>query len=139
MSYIQETKTIFFNKQPIAHIFYRNIKAQGVKFLTPDSYTLQLGLLEHPKGKIIRDHMHRQDIKYKVNTAQEFLYVEKGSVKIRLFGPAWQKLRSVTLNAGDFVLFVSGGHGLEILKKCRMIEVKQGPYPGESLAKIYKN
>src|SRR3972149_7085233 len=122
----------------IAIVFRKKLKAKGVKFLTPNDYSLQLGLIEHPAGKIVKDHIHRQDIKYKVDTTQEFLFIEKGKVRINLYTEKWTKVKSVVLTGGDFVLFVSGGHGLKILKKCRIIEVKQGPYPGEKKAKIYR-
>jgi hypothetical protein len=123
----------------IAIVFYKEIKANGVRFLTPEDYTLQLGLIEHPAGKVIKNHINRQDIKYKVDTTQEFLYIEKGKVVVKLFSEKWDLIEKVTLNAGDFILFVSGGHGLEILENARIIEVKQGPYPGDKLAKIYQD
>ena len=129
---------IAYKKNVIALLFRRELKANGVKFLTPDDYTLQLGLIEHPTGKIIKDHIHNQAIKYRVDTTQEFLYIEKGKVRINLYTEKWKKIRSVILSGGDFILFVSGGHGLKILKKCRIIEVKQGPYPGDKKVKIFR-
>ncbi len=88
---------------------------------------------------MIKDHIHRQDIKYKVDTTQEFLYIEKGKVRVNLYNSKWKEIKKVILGAGDFVLFVSGGHGLKVLEDCRIIEIKQGPYPGDKLAKIYKD
>lgn len=134
-----EQKTVSCEGKIIAHVFFSNISSDGVKFLTPPEYTLQLGLIQHPKGKIIRNHIHRQDIKYNVDTTQEFLYIEKGKVKIKFFSDAWKPLESVILNKGDFVLFISGGHGLEVLQKCRIIEIKQGPYPGDKFCKIFQD
>lgn len=133
-----DTKTVSSDNQVIAHVFYHNIRAEGVKFLTPDTYTLQLGLIEHKAGKIIRDHIHRQDIKYKVDTTQEFLYIESGKVLIKLFNLKWEEIEQLVLTKGDFILFVGGGHGLEIIDNSRIIEIKQGPYPGDINAKTYK-
>ena len=79
-----QPKIITYNRKTIAIIFPKKIEASGVRFLTPTEYTLQLGLIEQPKGKIIRNHIHRQDIKYKVDTTQEFLYIEKGKVKVKV-------------------------------------------------------
>lgn len=121
----------------IALIFKKNIKADGVRFLTPVEYTLQLGLIQHPKGKIIRDHIHNPSIEYKINTTQEFLYLEKGKVKVKFFNNKWKLVAEHVITSGDFLLHVSGGHGFEVLEKCRMIEIKQGPYPGDKTAKIY--
>ncbi len=41
-------------------------------------------------------------------------------------------LESRNLYAGDTILLVSGGHGFKVLEEVEMIEVKQGPYAGES-------
>lgn len=133
---IEEIK---YEKKLLAIIFRKSIKAEGVKFLTNPSHTLQLGLIEHSKGKVIREHIHRQDVKYKVDTTEEFLYVERGVIKLKLFSGNWSKVKEITLKAGDFVLLISGGHGIDVLSKCRIIEVKQGPYPGDKLAKIYND
>ena len=122
----------------IGIVFKKKLGAKGVRFLTPVHYTLQLGLLEHPKGKVLEDHQHNPRIKYKVDTTQEFLYIEKGRVKVKFFDDGWDLVAEEILTAGDFMLHVSGGHGFEVLEKCRMIEIKQGPYPGEKRAKIYR-
>jgi hypothetical protein len=131
-------KIIRRNGKIIAIVFKKTLRARGVKFLTPANYTLQLGLLEHPKGKVIRDHQHNTKIKYWVDTTQEFLYLEKGKVKAKFFDDEWNLIAEEILMAGDFLLHISGGHGFEVLEKCRMIEIKQGPYPGEKMAKVYK-
>jgi hypothetical protein len=123
----------------IAIVFKKSIKADGVKFLTPEDYSLQLGLLVHPKGKIIKDHIHNPNIKYSIDMAQEFLYIEKGKVKVKFFDDNWDLVGKEILTAGDFLLHVSGGHGFEVLEECRMIEVKQGPYPGKEKAKILRD
>lgn len=133
-----ENKVIKSKDKIIALVFFNQIKAEGVKFLTPFEYTLQLGLIEHQAGKKVRDHIHNQKIKYKVDTTQEFLYIEKGRVKVNLFDDRWIALDSLVLSSGDFILFTGGGHGLEVLEDCRIIEIKQGPYPGDQIAKIYK-
>lgn len=132
-------RTIKFGSDIIAIVFRKQLRAKGVKFLTPDNFTLQLGLIEQPTGKVIREHIHRQDIHYKVDTTQEFLYIEKGKILVDLYSELWNKAGQVTLKSGDFILFVGGGHGLKVLETCRIIEVKQGPYPGDKFAKIYRN
>lgn len=121
----------------LAMVFKKKMKACGVRFLTPESFPLQIGLIEHPKNKEIRAHIHR-DLRYDVNTTQEFLYIEKGQIEVTVFDNAWETIQTVIMEAGDFVLFVSGGHSLKVIKKTRIIEIKQGPYPGDCLAKIFK-
>ncbi len=124
-------------KKLVALIFKHALRAEGVKFLTPNNYTLQLGLLEHPRGKEVRPHRH-PNLKYNVNTTQEFIYVEKGSIQAIFFNNNWSVLKKIKLNKGDFMLCISGGHAFKMLAATRLIEVKQGPYPGDKKAKIFK-
>ncbi len=121
-----------------AILYRKTIRANGVKFLTPTSYPLQIGLIEHSEGKNVPLHIHR-DMRYDVNTTQEVLYIEKGTVDITLADENWEVFKKFTLTAGDFVLFVSGAHGVDIKKGARVIEIKQGPYPGDDYAKRYQN
>ena len=108
----------------------------GVSFLTPNEYPLQVGILNHPAGTQIKPHVHR-DIHYEVNTTQEFIYVESGRIEIILYDDTWDEVTRDVLSGGDFVLFVSGGHSLKVLEESRMVEVKQGPYPGDAHAKVF--
>lgn len=121
----------------LALIFKKKIRANGVKFLTPDTFPIQVGLIEHPKSKKVKPHIHR-DLKYNVNSTQEFLYIERVRVEITIYDNAWKVVRRAVLKSGDFILFTAGGHSLNTLKKTRIIEIKQGPYPGDKLAKIFK-
>lgn len=135
---MQETITEIKNgKKTLAICFSKKLKADGVKFLTPLHYPLQIGLIEHKNGKMVPGHIHR-DLKYNVNTTQEFLYVEKGKIEIEIFTKKWKKICAFKMTKGDFVLFVNGGHSVNIHKDSRIIEVKQGPYPGDKKAKIFQ-
>lgn len=125
------------NEKLFALIFTRELSCSGVKFLTPNEYPLQIALIEHKKGKEIRKHIHNPDIVYEVNTTQEFLFVEKGKVKATIYDEDWTVIDEIILSAGDFFLHIHGGHGFEVIEECRIIEVKQGPYPGDKKAKIF--
>lgn len=109
----------------------------GVKFLTPPDYPLQVGVIERKCGYVFRAHIHR-DMRYDVNTTQEFLYVERGRLKAKVYDAAWKVICETELRAGDFFLSVAGGHSFDVLEDARLIEVKQGPYPGDSYAKRFK-
>jgi hypothetical protein len=126
------------NGQVYALVFRKSHRPSGVNFMTPDDYTLQLGLIGHPAGQKIRDHVHNPDIHYNVDTTQEFLYVESGKIKATIYDLKWNVVQEVELNAGDIILQVWGGHGFEVLEPCYLIEVKQGPFPGEKLMKFYR-
>lgn len=135
-----EPKIISFNNEVLAMFFSKDIKADnGIRFLTPENYPLQIGLLEHKNGRQVPPHIHR-DLDYCVKTSQEFIYIEKGeNIVVKIFNSAWAEVDKIIMSAGDFILFVSGGHSLDIPSGCRLLEVKQGPYPGDKLAKIFKD
>jgi hypothetical protein len=126
------------NGQIYSLVIRKSHRPDGVNFMTPDDYTLQLGLIGHPAGQKIRDHVHNPDIHYNVDTTQEFLYVESGKIKATIYDNDWNTVQEVVLNAGDIILQVAGGHGFEVLEPCYLIEVKQGPFPGEKLMKFYR-
>ncbi len=130
-------REIIHKGKTLALVFSKNLKADGVKFLTPNHFPLQVGLIDHKNGKNIPLHIHR-DMKYKVNTTQEFLYIIKGKVLISVATKKWKIVDKFFLTQGDFILFVSGAHGVDIKKGSRLIEVKQGPYPGDNYAKRYR-
>ena len=52
------------NGQIFAHVIRQGYRPDGVNFLTPDDYTLQLGLIGHPTGRHIRDHIHNPHLHY---------------------------------------------------------------------------
>lgn len=126
------------DKNKTLALFYSaKLKADGVRFLTPPNYPLQVGLLEHKNGRNVPPHQHR-DLKYNVNTTQEFLYLEKGQADVVIYNKKWAKIKNITMKKGDFILFVSCGHSVKIYKNSRIIEIKQGPFPGDKKAKIFK-
>jgi len=65
------------------------------------------------------------------------VHIEKGRVKVDLYGLDGEKIRTVELSTGDTILFVNGGHGFEVLEDTKIIEVKQGPYLGKEGDKAY--
>lgn len=106
--------------------------------MTSDDYTLQLGLIGHQPGHHIREHIHNPSIHYKVDTTQEFLYVESGKINVTVYDFGWNIVGKTELSAGDIILQISGGHGFDIVETCYLIEVKQGPFPGDKLMKFYR-
>ena len=133
----KHSREIVHKGKILAVVFSKNLPADGVRFLTPTHYPLQIGLIQHKLGKNVPLHIHR-DMRYKVNTTQEFLYVIKGQVEITIATKKWEVLEKFPLSQGDFILFVGGAHGVDIKKGARLIEVKQGPYPGDDYAKRFK-
>jgi hypothetical protein len=109
----------------------------GVHFYTTEQTPFQIGFHNREKGVKLTPHVHRMDKPITVTEIQELLYIISGKIKVTMYAKDGQPYTSVDLLAGDSMLLMSGGHGVEYLEDTRMFEIKQGPYPGTSNAKIY--
>lgn len=115
----------------LAYIIYSTFKNDGIKFITPNSFSQQLAYMSHPKGKQIAPHVHNP-VSREVHYTQEVLVIKSGKVRVDFYDSEKQYLESRILSAGDVILLASGGHGFEALEDLEMFEVKQGPYAGEA-------
>lgn len=113
-----------------ALFFSKSLTTEGIRFLTEHEDTFQVGLMERPKGYKVEPHQHAER-STELTTVSEFIYVEKGKVRVTVFDEAWKELAQQELSGGDFLLFLRGGHSLTVLEPARMIEVKQGPFSGD--------
>lgn len=113
----------------LALILRSGYERDGVNFITPEDNPLQLGVLKHKQGAKIKPHTHRNRTRA-ISEVQEVLYVQYGEVEAEFYDAQGSKLGSAVLNAGDTILLLSGGHGFNILKDSKIIEIKQGPYYG---------
>jgi mannose-6-phosphate isomerase-like protein (cupin superfamily) len=87
--------------------------------------------MNHPKGKIIEPHVHNI-VPRQVHYTQEVLFIKRGKLRVDFYSREKEYLKSRILTKGDTILLATGGHGFEIIEDIEMIEVKQGPYAGES-------
>ena len=124
IEYIQQKNEIY------AIILRSSYQEEGIKFLTPDNFSQQLGYMKRPKGYVIQPHIHNE-IKRSVTLTQEVLFVKTGKVKVNFYDNDKIFKESVILQKGDFILLAAGGHGFEMLEQSELIEVKQGPYSGD--------
>ncbi|NOS67623.1 MAG: hypothetical protein HOO67_04645 [Candidatus Peribacteraceae bacterium] len=109
----------------------------GAKFFTQQTDEFQVGIIERPAGHQVKAHQHpgRNET---VRQTSEFLYVEKGKAKVTVFDDDWAVLHEQVIEAGDIMVSFRGGHEFTMLEPIRFIEVKQGPYPGDASAKVFK-
>ena len=117
----------------------RKFIKKGVDFITDYKDLLQVGFLNHKKKHIIKSHIHLKK-KRVINYCTEVLIVEEGKVKIKFFDNKNYDIRKdKILDNGDIIILFQGGHGLKILEKSKIIEVKQGPYIEGKDKKIIEN
>ena len=122
-----------------ALFFRKDIRTEdGVRFPTPRDASLQVGVFDRDEGYIVKPHRHpERDLK--ITQTAEFLYVASGKAEVSIFDDAWNEIAKETVSQGDFVLLLLGGHSLRMLEQTRLVEVKQGPYPGEADAKVFRD
>jgi len=118
---------IVHNDIVIALIVYKNYKQDGINFLSPDNYSLQLGFMTRPEGYRVSPHIHDSVRRNTIGT-QEVLFIKSGEIRIDFYSFEQVFLESRVLSAGDIILLAGAGHGIEVLKKAVIVEVKNGPF-----------
>jgi hypothetical protein len=121
---------ILYNDSLLSIIIRHSFENDGIKFLTPNDFSQQLGYMNRPKGYIIPPHIHNLVIR-EVKLTQEVLYIKSGKVRVDFYNEEKHYLESRIVEKGDVILLATGGHGFEMLEQSEIIEVKQGPYCGD--------
>jgi quercetin dioxygenase-like cupin family protein len=103
-------------------------------FLTPDDCNLQVGYVVYPAGGEIARHVHLPVQRHLVGST-EVLIVQRGRCEVDIFDADRRLVATRELNTGDIIIAVSGGHGFRVVEDTVLLEVKQGPYPGQSAEK----
>jgi hypothetical protein len=110
------------------------LKKKGINFFTEKKLTQQVAFMHHPKNHIIKPHFHKNSIR-KINSTTEVLIILNGVLRINFYNKKKSYLFGKTAKTKDIVILLTGGHGFKVVKNCKLIEVKQGPY-NESKDKI---
>ncbi len=118
---------IIHNNTVIALIIYNGYKQDGIQFLSPNEYSLQLGYMTRQKGYQILPHIHNPVCRNTVGT-QEVLFIKSGKIRIDFYSFEQIFLESRDLSAGDIILLAGAGHGIEVIQEAVIVEVKNGPY-----------
>mgnify|MGYP006097207653 CR=1 FL=1 len=122
---------IINGSKELAIILRAQYKSEGIEFFTPDDYSQQLAYMNRPSGYLIKPHVHNA-VERKVQFTKEVLYIKSGQVRVDFYTEDQSYLESRVLHAGDVILLAYGGHGFYMLQASEIIEVKQGPYAGDS-------
>lgn len=124
-------KKIKINNEIVAKFFkFRKKKFKGIKFFTPNSENLQIGLMSHPINHIIQPHFHKNKKKI-IKNMSELLIMYSGKLQVFFYNKKMKRLKSIILNKKDMILLIKGSHGFKTLKKTEMLEIKQGPFSGD--------
>ena len=124
-------ETINHGNKTLAYILRTQYQAEGIQFFTPDEFSQQLAYMNRPSGYVIQPHVHNA-VTREVQYTKEVLFIKSGKVRTDFYDDEQNYLESRILYKGDVILLAFGGHGFEMLEDSEIIEVKQGPYAGES-------
>ena len=98
-------------------------------FVTPDSFTQQLGFIVYPAGQVVPRHSHLPIERHLAGTS-EAIIVRSGRAMLNIYDDNKLQVFQTTMDQGDVVVLVAGGHGFEMLEDTVLMEIKQGPYTG---------
>ena len=113
----------------LAYILRSEATTRRTTFVTPESETLQMGLVAYPAGGEVPRHAHRPIARTLVGTA-EVVIVRQGRCELDLYSETGERLASRELRQGDVALILRGGHGFRMHEDTVLLEIKQGPYTG---------
>jgi hypothetical protein len=111
----------------IAIIVRKDHRKEGIEFLTPNSYSLQLGHMTRPVGYEVIPHTHNP-VRRETYGTQEALFVKSGVIRIDFYSFEREYLESRELAEGDIILLAGAGHGIKVLEAATIVEVKNGPF-----------
>ena len=107
----------------------------GLDFVTDDHAFIQVGTWNYNSGKTLDRHEHNIVERFSDKT-QECVFVVDGSMKVYFYSAKRTYLESITLQKHDYAVIFGGGHAYEILEdNTKIIETKNGPFPGVELDK----
>ena len=119
------------NGELLAIVLRAGYSEPGIHFFTPNEFSQQLAYMRHPAGKIIEPHVHNP-VARTVHYTLEVLVLKRGKLRVDFYDDSQVYLQSMVLESGDVILLATGGHGFEVLEEIEMLEIKQGPYAGDS-------
>lgn len=114
----------------LAIIVRHSFEPDKTTFVTSDDLNQQIGFIVYPAGGEIVPHSHTNVERTTVGT-QETLVVRSGLVEVDLYDDDHRLVATRTLEAGDVLTLISGGHGFHMKEDTVLLEIKQGPYGGE--------
>lgn len=123
-------KEIVANETVLARVILDDEWPEGLSFYSKDEEYIQVGKWNYQNGKELLAHKHNE-VPRTFQRTQEVVYVRSGRIGARIYDEEGNLVEKVELGAGDTIILLSGGHGYDILEDgTKVLEVKNGPYPG---------
>lgn len=121
----------------LALVVRNEYSSPGLSFISEESWPFQIGFHQREKGHHYKTHYHLPFDKIENFIPNKIYYNKKGKIKVNLYNENKEKISSLQLNPGDLIIFISGGHSVDVLEDSQFIEIKQGPYRGQEKDKVF--
>lgn len=119
----------------VAHVYDLN-QDGGMTFPTPADAEMQCGFGVVREAKALKPHVHKVLARETQNTS-EFILVLSGAMHVDIYDPERRVVGQVVLGPQMALLQFIGGHGFHVEAGTKYVEVKQGPYYGETADKVW--
>lgn len=121
-------ENITHKKKILAIIIRSNYrKKKGVNFFTKKNLIQQVAYMNHAKNHLIQPHTHKKIVR-KISGTSEVLIILDGKLRVDFYSKKKSFVKSKVINKNDIIILLNGGHGFKVLKNCKFIEIKQGPF-----------
>ena len=122
----------------LALIVRADFNQRGAVPFSEDKMPLQLVVMNKETGEGVDAHVHppSQSAEQIGRSRHEVLHVSKGKVEVGVYEHDGRLVRKVVLSTGDTILLTEG-HSTRFLEDTKIIEVKEGVYPGKARDKIW--
>ncbi len=102
----------------------------GLSFFSRETDFVQVGSWGYDAGKDLHRHIHN-DVAREVGRTQEVLVVLAGAIQAELYDAEERPVETLAVRSGEVLILLAGGHGYRVLEDgTKVIEIKNGPYPG---------
>jgi len=104
--------------------------SEGLNFISDDEDFVQVGMWGYDKGTKLSAHRHKE-VRREITRTQEVIFIKSGRVIASIYDEGNKVIKKLELRAGDILVLLNGGHGYEVVEdNTRVLEIKNGPYPG---------
>lgn len=109
---------------------------EGLCPYSDDGDFVQVLSWNYDAGRRLRPHAHLPAPRDATHT-QEVIVVLSGRLRADVFDRSRRLVARTMLSPGESMVFLCGGHGYEVMEAgTRVLEVKNGPYPGPEADRV---
>lgn len=123
-----QIENILIEKKCVGVITRKNVKEDGLKFITDESMPLQLGIHSYKTKKESRVHGIAKISPIRIKKISKYIYVLSGTIVVEFYKSKDNLFKSYKIKRGDSILIFDVIHKVIFGKNSKAIEVKQGPY-----------